>query len=145
MSASPKFKPGDWVVYVPNHANGDVMHADCERGTVASVGETSGLVFVRYGAELHAKATSPGDLIEWMQYFFRIAGERPSSRQPPHSGLRTYLGDGLFADFDGHNVVLSAENGVFSHDTVYVEPSTLESFNRWHAQRIAPLREKAEG
>lgn len=144
---APKFSAGDWVVYVPGHAEGNVLHPDCERGTVTSVGETSGLVFVRYGAQPNAKATSPSDLVDASQYFaaVRDAMGSPSARQPPRSGYRAYLGDGLFADFDGFNVVLSAENGMFSHDTVYLESAVVEGFRRWYVTRIAPLYKSAAG
>lgn len=135
------FKPGDWVIYVPNHAHGDVKHIHCERGTVTSIGATSGIVFVRYGAELHSKATSSGDLVSALQYFasMNASHQPPSQRQPPLTLFRTYLGDGLFADFDGFNVVLSAENGEYSHDTVYLEPSVVMSLGNFLADRIAPL------
>lgn len=141
------FKRGDWVVYVPGHAHGDVTHFDCERGVVIKVGEDSGIVFVRYAAELHAKATSAGDLIGALEYFAALQGssQRPSRRQPPRSTFRGYLGDGLYADFDGFNVVLSAENGEYSHDTVYLEPCVFGSFKRWHASKIAPLFQQVEG
>jgi hypothetical protein len=40
------FAKGDRVVYVPIHAHGDPLHADCEHGVVSSVrGNT---VFVKY-------------------------------------------------------------------------------------------------
>lgn len=55
------FRPGDRVLYVPNHAHGDTAHPDCERGVVTSTNDVN--VFVRYGNELHAKATSPEDLV----------------------------------------------------------------------------------
>lgn len=142
-----QFKPGDWVLYVPGHANGSVLHPDCERGTVTQVGKDSGIIFVRYGAELHAKATSPSDLVDAEQYFAARRMFRESDRQPPPNGhgFRTFLGDGLFADFDGYQVVLTAENGIAAHDTVYLEPGVLASFKRWHAARIAPLFEEATG
>ncbi len=54
------FSPGDRVLYVPHHANGDTTHADCERGVVTSTNEVN--VFVRYGAGIHSQATSPEDL-----------------------------------------------------------------------------------
>lgn len=135
------FKPGDWVVYIPGVANGDVLSEACERGTVTSVSGTSGLIFVRYGAERHSKATSAGDLQFASEYFASLHNGygKPSSRQPPHSEFRTYLGDGLFADFDGFNVVLSAENGIYSHDTVYLEPPVVAKLGIFLAGRIAPL------
>ena len=48
MSAPRPFKPGDRVVYVPMHADGDRRHPDCEHGKVSSVSERSGIVFVKF-------------------------------------------------------------------------------------------------
>ncbi len=31
---SVEFKKGDRVIYVPNHANGDRNHPDCEHGVI---------------------------------------------------------------------------------------------------------------
>ena len=39
-----------------------------------------------------------------------------------------YLGDGLFASFDGWQVELYASNGVCKTNQVYLEPSVLKSF-----------------
>lgn len=39
-------KEGDEVLYVPNHANGDRSHPDCEKGTVSKV--EGDKVWVRY-------------------------------------------------------------------------------------------------
>lgn len=55
-----EFKPGDRVAYVPGHANGDSSHPDVERGIVTSTNPY--FVFVRYGRETQAQATSPHDL-----------------------------------------------------------------------------------
>ena len=40
------YKKGDKVRYVPNHANGDVHHKDCQNGVVSSTNER--FVFVKY-------------------------------------------------------------------------------------------------
>ena len=40
------FKHGDKVRYVPNHADGDIRHADCQDGVVSSTNEM--FVFVKY-------------------------------------------------------------------------------------------------
>lgn len=123
MSASI-FKRGDWVVYVPSHAERDLRHRDCERGTV----------FVVYGDQLHAKATNAEDLVSAEEYFKSAKAPIYGSR-----GYRSYLGDGLFADFDGYQTVLSAENGICAHDTVYLEPSVWFALQRWHRDTIEPL------
>ncbi len=41
---------------------------------------------------------------------------------------RTYLGDGLYAEFDGYQIKLAASNGIADHDTVYLEPGVLKAF-----------------
>lgn len=139
--STPQFKRGDWVVYVPGHADGSLLHPDCEQGTVSSVGEDSRIVFVVYKDQLHPKATSPLDLVAAEEYFAALRSSRRSERQPPPNGhgFRNYLGDGLYVDFDGFNVVLTAENGIAAHDIVYLEPSVFGAFKAWHAARIAPL------
>jgi hypothetical protein len=137
------FKPGDWVVYVPSHAHGDRDHPDCERGTVTFVGETSDLVFVRYGAQPNPKATSPADLITAAEYF-----GSPSARTGciGVTQFREYLGDGAFVGFDGFNVVITAEDGVRATDVVYLEPRGYANLLGWYARHIKPLfKQIAEG
>ena len=55
-----EFCVDDRVLYVPDHAKGNVAHPDCERGVVTSVRRT--YVFVRYGDSLHPQATDPKNL-----------------------------------------------------------------------------------
>lgn len=60
------FTPGDRVLYVPNHAEGDPAHPDCERGVVSSTNEF--YVFVRYFRKDGTLpdsgiATAPEDLV----------------------------------------------------------------------------------
>lgn len=52
---------------------------------------------------------------------------------------KEYIGDGVYANFDGFNIVLTAENGICATDTIYLEPSVLEALNRY-AKRIEELR-----
>jgi hypothetical protein len=47
------------------------------------------------------------------------------------SDRAVYLGDGLYADWDGWQIELSASNGIAKTNTVYLEPSVLVAFNRW--------------
>lgn len=133
----PGFKRGDWVVYVPGVAAGDPNHPACERGTVSRVSESGDLVFVTYGEELHAKATSPGDLFHAEDVM--ASGGAKRSPHAPLTEFREYLGDGAYVGFDGFNVVLTAENGIRATDIVYLEPSVFESLSRWYASRIRPL------
>jgi hypothetical protein len=42
--------------------------------------------------------------------------------------LEEYLGDGLYAEYDGYQVALKANSREHPSDTVYLEPYTLERF-----------------
>ncbi len=37
--------------------------------------------------------------------------------------MKTYLGDAVYADFDGHFIVLTTENGICATNTIYLEPA----------------------
>jgi hypothetical protein len=39
--------------------------------------------------------------------------------------MKSYLGDALYADFDGHDVILTTENGVHISNTIYLEPEVV--------------------
>lgn len=52
---------------------------------------------------------------------------------------REYLGDGLYAEFDGYQLKLAASNGMLDHDTVYLEPSVLRALIDY-AKRIGMLK-----
>lgn len=45
---------------------------------------------------------------------------------------RVYLGDGLFASYDGYQIRLAASDGVRDHDVVYLDPVTLTAFFRYN-------------
>lgn len=55
------FKEGDFVKYVPYHAQGDPTHKDCEDGIVTSVVHRT--VFVRFGTQKHSQGCHPDQLI----------------------------------------------------------------------------------
>ena len=40
---------------------------------------------------------------------------------------KIYLGDSVFADFDGYHVVLTTENGFGPSNTIALEPNVIES------------------
>jgi hypothetical protein len=48
-----------------------------------------------------------------------------SSREPE------YLGDGLYAEFDGWQIRLYAHNGIHATHQVFLEPETLAAFLRY--------------
>lgn len=54
-------KTGQPVLYVPNHAQNDVNHHDCERGIVTSKNDK--FIFVDFEGCSYAKACYPRNLI----------------------------------------------------------------------------------
>jgi hypothetical protein len=46
-------------------------------------------------------------------------------------GEKTYLGDGLYASFDGFQVALTAENGVEVLEEVFLDSSVIAAFLRF--------------
>jgi len=51
----------------------------------------------------------------------------------PQGSLEEYLGDGLYADFDGWQVCLAANDKVSGRptDKVYLEPGVIDAFLRY--------------
>lgn len=47
--------------------------------------------------------------------------------------LKRYLGDGVYADFDGYALVLTTENGIDAQNTIVIEASVMESLLRYAA------------
>jgi hypothetical protein len=44
---------------------------------------------------------------------------------------KEYLGDGVYAEFDGYQVVLTTENGVTVTSTIYLEPLVIIAFTKY--------------
>lgn len=47
---------------------------------------------------------------------------------------KAYLGDGLYAEYDGWQIKLYASNGVEATNTVYLEPQALRAFEAYVAR-----------
>lgn len=45
--------------------------------------------------------------------------------------FKDYLGDGLYADFDGYQLVLTSENGIAVLDRVCLEPNVYAALLRY--------------
>jgi hypothetical protein len=60
-----------------------------------------------------------------------MSNQTPVDVTPRPLPPRTYLGDGLFAEFDGYQFKLAASDGIRDTDTVYLELSVLKSFLRF--------------
>lgn len=46
---------------------------------------------------------------------------------------KKYLGDGVYVDFDGWNLVLTAENGVTATDRIVLEPEVIDALSKYAA------------
>lgn len=54
-------------------------------------------------------------------------------------GQKAYIGDGIYADFDGYAIVLTTENGVSVTNTIVVEPREWRALEAY----VARLKEQA--
>lgn len=61
--------------------------------------------------------------------------------EPDELTTPRYLGDGLYAEFDGYQFKLYAHNGVLATDAVYLDPSVTQSFINYVADVRAAMRE----
>lgn len=46
-------------------------------------------------------------------------------------GKKTYLGDGVYANFDGYQIVLTTEDGYSVTNTIYLEPAVYTQLLRY--------------
>lgn len=53
------------------------------------------------------------------------------SKAEKQSPGKTYLGDGLYASFDGFQAVVTAEDGTKATDTIYIEPTVATALARF--------------
>lgn len=47
---------------------------------------------------------------------------------------KQYIGDSVYADFDGYHIVLTTENGYGASNTIYLEPqvlAALDDYKSW--------------
>ena len=44
---------------------------------------------------------------------------------------KTYLGDGVYAEFDGYQIVLTTENGIDVTNRICLEPAVLAALDRF--------------
>ncbi len=56
---------------------------------------------------------------------------------------KAYLGDGVYADFDGYALLLTTENGVTVTNTIYLEPDVIGGFQRYVTWLQERLEEEA--
>jgi hypothetical protein len=51
---------------------------------------------------------------------------------------KAYLGDGVYADFDGFAVVLTTEDGISVQNRIVLEPEVIAAFEAYVARLRAP-------
>lgn len=56
--------------------------------------------------------------------------------------LKEYLGDGIYASWDGFQIALKANHPEYPTDTVYLDPSVVEAFERFRKEIAASLKEE---
>ncbi len=49
------------------------------------------------------------------------------------SNFKDYLGDSVYADFDGYHIVLTTENGYGPSNTIALEPPVLRALDAYRA------------
>lgn len=47
------------------------------------------------------------------------------------SALKEYLGDSVYAEFDGFAIVLTTENGRVASNTIVLEPQVVDALNNF--------------
>ena len=53
---------------------------------------------------------------------------------------KAYLGDSVYAEFDGYGITLTTDNGYGPSNAIYLEPAVVEALNRF----LKSLKEDAE-
>ena len=52
------------------------------------------------------------------------------------SSNKIYLGDAVYAEFDGYGVIMTTENGFYTENTIYLEPNVLNNLNKFYMSQI---------
>lgn len=60
-------------------------------------------------------------------------------------GDKVYLGDGVYALYDGFGICLTTENGLETTNRIYLEPAVLESFRGFCDRLVEELVPIATG
>lgn len=50
---------------------------------------------------------------------------------PAEKKFKDYLGDGVYADFNGFEIVLTTEDGISVHNIIVMEPAVVAAFDRY--------------
>ena len=55
--------------------------------------------------------------------------------------MKRYLGDGVYVDFDGFQIVLTTEDGLRATNTIYLEPEVVNALFRFAQQVDRGIRD----
>jgi hypothetical protein len=58
--------------------------------------------------------------------------------------MSEYLGDSVYADFDGYHVILYLNNGDGAHSQIFLEPQVLFALDRYRKQLAEQLARPPE-
>ena len=74
-----------------------------------------------------------------------FAAEAPESTNNMNAtnGFKQYLGDSVYADFNGHQIVLTTENGLGASNTIYLEPEVYHNLIEFE-KKLIEILEKQE-
>lgn len=54
--------------------------------------------------------------------------------------MKRYLGDGVYANFDGYNIVLTTEDGYSETNRIVLEWEVLKELNSYHINLIDKMK-----
>lgn len=58
--------------------------------------------------------------------------------------MKTYLGDAVYAEYDGNSIILTTENGISASNTIYMEPEVLSELEKYVERLRRRARESKE-
>lgn len=50
--------------------------------------------------------------------------------------FKDYLGGSVYADFDGHHIILTTENGNGSSNTIFLDPDVMLALDEYRQRKI---------
>lgn len=59
--------------------------------------------------------------------------------------LKEYIGDSVYAEFDGYGIILTTENGDGPSNTIVLEPEILTALNSYAKRVKDKLAERSRG
>jgi hypothetical protein len=60
-----------------------------------------------------------------------LVPEQRHTGDETHRYKKAYLGDGVYAQYDGYTVTLTTENGVDETNVIFLEPNVVESLLKY--------------